>query len=365
MANASLRENIELISDKANNDEKSLPFVDKLQLLDKEIRLLQECCLKMGLNSKEIELCAEPLLEERHKESRKRWWRRVLYISALVAFIAFIFWFDPTYRYICIFGRLSSMKLLPYWDWTKEFQNDCFIENPYYVEETLTEEECEICVKVKGTRVRNVSQDAIANKYLYNAIPVIVIDTTEHWPAHVAKIDLDALEQTYLDEKDLDVSKAFCSFDAFSQDIESPLQLLSMAKNKELRQWQGYWENCKPSLAKKLRKFYQRPYFLPPMAEASPENWIFVSDSDSKKSTMKWEEIEFSSSATWLTQIKGQSSIVLTPNPPCDEICKKMSTKLKAGESILFENRIWGFKRRPIPGELSISLASTLRWDEL
>lgn len=84
---------------------------------------------------------------------------------------------------------------MPYWDWTKEFQNDCFIENPYYVEETLTEEECEICVKVKGTRVRNVSQDAIANKYLYNAIPVIVIDTTEHWPAHVAKIDLDALEQ--------------------------------------------------------------------------------------------------------------------------------------------------------------------------
>lgn len=111
MANASLRENIELISDKANNDEKSLPFVDKLQLLDKEIRLLQECCLKMGLNSKEIELCAEPLLQERHKESRKRWWRRVLYISALVAFIAFIFWFDPTYRYICIFGRLSSMKV--------------------------------------------------------------------------------------------------------------------------------------------------------------------------------------------------------------------------------------------------------------
>ena len=104
-------ERVKEISEKASEDEKSLPFMEKLQLLDQEIRLLQECCKKLGLNSKEIECCAEPLLKEQRTENRKKWWTRVFYISFVVAFIAFIFWYDPTYRYICIFGKLSSMKV--------------------------------------------------------------------------------------------------------------------------------------------------------------------------------------------------------------------------------------------------------------
>ena len=111
MAGTKLADRFEEISEKASEDEKSLPFMDKLQLLDKEIRLLQECCLKLGLNNKEIENCAEPLLKEQRSESRKKWWTTVFYISFLVAFIAFILWYEPTYRYICIFGKLSSMKV--------------------------------------------------------------------------------------------------------------------------------------------------------------------------------------------------------------------------------------------------------------
>ncbi len=111
MADTTTHERLEETSDKANEDEKSLPFMDKLQLLDQEIRLLQECCQKLGLNSKEIECCAEPLLKEQRTENRKKWWTRVFCVSLLVAFIAFILWYEPTYRYICIFGKLSSMKV--------------------------------------------------------------------------------------------------------------------------------------------------------------------------------------------------------------------------------------------------------------
>ena len=111
MASTKLTGRFEEISEMASEDEKSLPFMDKLQLLDKEIRLLQECCVKLGLNSKEIETCAEPLLKEQRAESRKKWWTRVFYISFLVAFIAIVLWYEPTYRYICIFGKLSSMKV--------------------------------------------------------------------------------------------------------------------------------------------------------------------------------------------------------------------------------------------------------------
>ena len=36
-------------------------------------------------------------------------------------------------------------------------------------------------------------------------------------------------------------------------------------------------ENCDKDAAKVLRKYYKRPYFLPPMAEAVEGNWFIVS----------------------------------------------------------------------------------------
>lgn len=105
-------EAITKILDTATDEEKSRPLVEKLQLLDKEIRLLHECCLKSGLNSKEIEYCAEPLLKERRDENHKKWRRRVFYTSIVIALIAFILWYDPTYRSICVIGKLTSMKVL-------------------------------------------------------------------------------------------------------------------------------------------------------------------------------------------------------------------------------------------------------------
>jgi hypothetical protein len=111
MADTTRERVLQDISEKASEDEKSLPFMEKLQLLDQEIRLLQECCQKLGLDNKEIEFCAEPLLKEQRTDKRKKWWTNVFYISFVVAFIAFILWYEPTYRYICIFGKLSSMKV--------------------------------------------------------------------------------------------------------------------------------------------------------------------------------------------------------------------------------------------------------------
>ena len=53
-------------------------------------------------------------------------------------------------------------------------------------------------------------------------------------------------------------------------------------------------ENCEPAIAKSIRKFYRRPYFLPPMAEAAAENWIFVSyDSGNNETNMKREYVRY------------------------------------------------------------------------
>ncbi|XP_028400553.1 uncharacterized protein LOC114523724 isoform X2 [Dendronephthya gigantea] len=353
MADKPAHERFEEIGEKASNDEKSLPFTEKLHLLDKEIRLLREFCLKVGLNDKEIECCAEPLLKEQRAEDHKKWWTKVFYVSFFLAIVAFLLWYEPTYRYICIFGKLASMKLLPYWDWTTEFEKDCFVENPYYVDEFLTEDDCEVCTAISGTRLKNVSQDLMAENYLFNAIPVVVTDATKDWPIDVQSFDLNKLKEVYLDNKLSDPAK-YCTFEAFDANIDSARQLFSVLQDNNLDHWQGYWENCEPATAKSIRKFYRRPYFLPPMAEAAAENWVFAAyDSEGNEAGMKWEHI------------KGQSQIVLKPKSPCDAICKKMSATLKPGETIVFVNRLWEFKRRPRATEMSISVAATVSWDKI
>ena len=53
-------------------------------------------------------------------------------------------------------------------------------------------------------------------------------------------------------------------------------------------------ENCETATAKSIRKFYRRPYFLPAMAEAAAENWIFAahgSKNDGVK--MRWEYVRY------------------------------------------------------------------------
>lgn len=41
-------------------------------------------------------------------------------------------------------------------------------------------------------------------------------------------------------------------------------------------------DNCEKELAKVFRQYYRRPYFLPPMAEASEGNWFIVSSGENK-----------------------------------------------------------------------------------
>jgi hypothetical protein len=87
---------------------------------------------------------------------------------------------------------------LPYWDWTTEFEKDCFIENPYFVnDDVMTEEDCEVCKEISGARLNNVSQDEMTNRYLFNAIPVVVTDTTNDWPVDIQTFDLDNLKEVF------------------------------------------------------------------------------------------------------------------------------------------------------------------------
>ena len=79
---------------------------------------------------------------------------------------------------------LLFAKVLPYWDWTYIYEQDCLIENPYYVDLTMTKEDCKVCKKLKKVEVfGNISQEEIAQDFLFQDIPVVVDDAIDSWAA--------------------------------------------------------------------------------------------------------------------------------------------------------------------------------------
>ena len=62
----------------------------------------------------------------------------------------------------------------------------------------MTEQDCETCKDISGARLTNISQDMMANRYLFNAIPVVITDATNDWPVDIQDLDLDSLKEVSL-----------------------------------------------------------------------------------------------------------------------------------------------------------------------
>ena len=73
------------------------------------------------------------------------------------------------------------------------YDQDCFIENPYYVQDRLTEDDCNTCKDLQSIqRISEADQSDIAENNLYTNTPVIVTDATKQWDA-VNKFNIDFL----------------------------------------------------------------------------------------------------------------------------------------------------------------------------
>lgn len=75
------------------------------------------------------------------------------------------------------------------------YDQDCIIDNPYFVRDGLTEEDCNACKNLKSIkRIAGANQSEIADAYLFSNIPVIVTDAIEEWDA-LKKFDVNFLAE--------------------------------------------------------------------------------------------------------------------------------------------------------------------------
>lgn len=99
------------LSPDVTEEEKNLSLKEKVNLIDNEIRQLYEFCTKAGYTQPQIEQCAQPLLALQSRQKHIKWLWRLFKFTLLVALIALVFSYDPTYRQICIYGKLVAMKV--------------------------------------------------------------------------------------------------------------------------------------------------------------------------------------------------------------------------------------------------------------
>ncbi|XP_022085629.1 uncharacterized protein LOC110976563 [Acanthaster planci] len=332
---------------------------DSLEAIDRDLKEVVDYCESAGLDSEQVAADAKLLLSaaQKHEDSSsfQTLTKKVLFVTVAVTLVAFLLQNAWTFRWLSVAGKTFQMKILPYWDWTNLYHEECIVANPYMVVEKLTEEDCEVCETYDELDVvHNISIKEITEDYLFDNIPFIVTDATQNWKAF-KEFNFDSFKNLYTTNEVLR-SHDVCEYK------ESNSQRLAEILRCSDCPFHAMWLNCKLPAIKVFRSFYYRPYFLPPMVESALENFVAFSSGRSESS----EEFLIyytSDDLTWFAQIRGTYLIQLRPKAPCEELCETLEINLQEGQTIVLTNEMWELWFAPSNESPAIAFGSTGRWD--
>ena len=338
----------------------------KQELLDRELQnLVEECRSKAHMDEKTLQRAAQPLFHLNSQHNRKACLWRVWKVFAVLTVISGVLAFDTTYRWVCIIGRLSSKKVVQYWDFTLLYDEICIVNNPYYMMASRSTLDCKVCdgVNVDGMEmIHSADQDEIANDYLKVGRPVIVRDGMNDWPCMMpeSRLDGQGLKKLFLS------SSASYMLDpcSFTVPRDFPVSRVSDVFDHMTRGEQvlAAWKNCDLSAAKELRAQYRRPYFFPGMAQSSTVNWVVVAMNGSLESP--WRVLPaFSGQAVWVAMVEGDLEVTLTPQSICSSSCNPISRSISVGEILLYTTEMWYATISHQTKDEAIAIASSVHWD--
>ncbi|XP_019641127.1 PREDICTED: uncharacterized protein LOC109482740 [Branchiostoma belcheri] len=344
------------------SQEEKLTKEEKLRLIDQEINNLHDFCVKSGFSPEQIRSLSAPVVRRSARGWLKTWFWRLLKLSLLVTAAVVCYNWDPAYRKAAIYGKLALMKVLPYWDWTYLYNEECLINNPYYVQPPhLTQEDCEVCLEISGVkRMKNVDHADISDLLLDNE-PFVVTDAQLDW-TELNQITFHDFLKLFSTQEAFKTS-GVCDFHSEDKTMtpRHPSVLPTATQGKA--DWYALWKNCEREGVRLMRKFYgTRPYFLPPMVESHESNWVFVSEGQIIKHfvPLPFEE----HSVVWLAQVKGSVLYRLEPDSICEATCKHIDVTLKPGDTLVVPQNLWAVQLKNVKdSEPTVVIAATGVWD--
>ncbi|XP_058943932.2 bifunctional arginine demethylase and lysyl-hydroxylase JMJD6-like [Pocillopora verrucosa] len=239
----------------------------------------------------------------------------------------------------------------------------CLIEPDFVVLNEMARKPTNCSLLCEGVneiqRVSNLSKEEFISTYAYSGRPVVITDAAQNWSA-VGAFSFKFFKRLYAksDEADLDNVDEGCMFFAYKSGFQSLADALRMSNKRA--QWKGKpwyigWSNCDPNVRQILRKYYDKPYFIPHDAETGDQDWIFMGGPGPGAPI----HIDMVQRPSWQAQLSGQKMWTLIPPPECEHVCKTVQVTMQKGEIIVLDTNQWFHSTKIIPtGELSITIGA-------
>jgi hypothetical protein len=237
--------------------------------------------------------------------------------------------------------RLLSLPIVrSYPALTNFYEESCLISNPFFTVDNI---DCWPCENVRHipdlTGFSNFS-----TFYHHSGIPFVVKDGVE------SSIEVEDLRRIFLENPEI-VSKLV---DLNLNSIPNVSKLFdSESTIFEDENFHMAWKVNRVELARRLREYFPKPYFIPTTTEVSVQHYLFLDNSKSPTHTIPVTEF----ANVFLTQASGSRHMVLLPTENCQKKCRVVSIILEPKDVLFYNWLFW----RPIsvPVESSLPQSNT------
>ncbi|XP_076452809.1 uncharacterized protein LOC143288316 isoform X2 [Babylonia areolata] len=326
--------------------------------LQKKFLQLRSNALKEGLSPEQLRQAVKGSSQTAAPSSKiksltETSWGGVQKLSAVLT--------DPDHRMhvLAAIAAVSVSLLLTtvYLNWGEITESPCIIDSNVITDEIYRPVvDCDMCRDVYGVpEERNLSAERFYQRYAFTGRPVLVKGATANWTAmnHFSfRFFRDLYQKT---TGSLDTIEEDCQFFPYNTEFLTLAQALDMPEDRaDFQPGQPSWSNCHDGVRMKLRKFYQRPYFLPPDSESAPEDWIFMGGPGVGAQV----HLDYVERPSWQAQISGTKTWELIPSPECEAVCHSFNVTVEKGDIIVVDTNIWYHSTFVHPGEVSITIGA-------
>ncbi|CAL1685504.1 unnamed protein product [Lasius platythorax] len=304
---------------------------EKLRLIDDELNSFYKYCQQAGFTEEEMDIICQPLVAAMRRSWLQLVFRGTLVLIVLGTLACLAAQLDFVGTHFTALSRLLLIKVLPIWNWQPLYYENCMINNPFYNDYTITEEDCVTCEALETIdRLSDVRYRNLVDNYLSRDAPAIITDAMDSWA--VMNTDyfwFDNITHLYLENERL-METVPCALTSNLRTGSSDLAaFLRRVHAPEVAKWFVHWQNCDINAVKVLRKYYQRPYFLSSTVSPAHFNWVLMS---SDYNSPSYKKVELDSGLIALAQLRGATQLRLTPINPCNSSCPELIADLHQGE---------------------------------
>ncbi|XP_013787260.1 uncharacterized protein LOC106471216 [Limulus polyphemus] len=304
-----------------------------------------------GVSSRQLSKLKSIKILTKKKHSKKVSISNTWRVWAVIAAIT-----SGVFLYFGLHTREGFSRLWFYLENTNPSNEFCTLDVPALVQNAfMPPVDCNICRNL--TRVEKISKITpleFESRFAYKGVPVVITDAMTNWTAPEV-FNFTFFKSLYSFEG----LQHECQFFPYQTEFKNLSEVFTMNMERALmldksNPWYVGWSNCDPIVSSTLRKYYNRPYFLPEDSEGSTLDWIFIG-APGYGANMHIDHVVYPS---WQAQIKGRKLWTLEPAPECFTECRTLEVTIETGEIFVLDTNMWYHKTLIVGDEMSITIGS-------